>query len=143
MSPLRFLHCTAKGLLLTRGGAFFDTIMNMLEQLTQLVKDVDGAWAAAIGGMDGLLVEGHSNQALSLDLLVAEHAGLMRATTDAYGMIGGGQPRELYIRGEDLSVFVQPINTSFFVLLALDGRANLGQARNYCRATARQLEGDF
>ncbi|ADY25975.1 Roadblock/LC7 family protein [Deinococcus proteolyticus MRP] len=115
----------------------------MLNELTQLVADVDGAWAAAIGGLDGLLVEGHSVTEVSLDLLVAEHAGLMRAVSDAYGMVGGGQPRELYIRGETLSVFVQPINAEFFVLLALDGRANLGQARLYARAAAGQLAGEL
>lgn len=115
----------------------------MLEQLTQLVRDVDGAWAAAIGGLDGLLVEGHSVSDVSLDLLVAEHAGLMRAASDAYSMVGGGRTAELYIRGESLSVFVQAINAEFFVLLALDGRANLGQARLYARAAARALEGDL
>ncbi len=116
----------------------------MLQQLTDLVRDVDGAWAAAIGGLDGLLVEGHSVTDVSLDLLVAEHAGLMRAASDAYGMVGGGEAREMYIRGESLSVFVQPITHDFFVLLALeDGRANLGQARLYARAAARALEGDF
>ncbi|RTR26658.1 roadblock/LC7 domain-containing protein [Deinococcus radiophilus] len=116
----------------------------MLQQLTQLVKDVDGAWAAAIGGMDGLLVEGHSAAAVSLDLLIAEHAGLMRGAGDAYGMIGGGRPRELYIRGEQFSVFLFPVNEQFFVLLALDGgSANLGQARVYTRAAARALEGEL
>lgn len=116
----------------------------MLEQLTQLVRDVDGAWAAAIGGLDGLLVEGHSVTEVSLDLLVAEHAGLMRAASDAYGMVGGGNAAELYIRGDGgLSVFVRAINAEFFVLLAMDGRANLGQARLYARAAARALEGDL
>lgn len=115
----------------------------MLKKLAQLVADVDGAWAAAIGGLDGLLVEGHSVTDAGLDLLVAEHAGLMRAVSDAYSMVGGGAARELYIRGESLSVFVQPINADFFVLLAMDGRANLGQARLYTRAAAGQLAGEL
>ncbi|WP_261663702.1 roadblock/LC7 domain-containing protein [Deinococcus sp. Marseille-Q6407] len=115
----------------------------MLNELTQLVRDVDGAWAAAIGGLDGLLVEGHSAAEVSLDLLVAEHAGLLRAASDAYAMVGGGAARELYIRGEQLSVFLQPVNAEFFVLLALDSRANLGQARLYARATAQQLAGEL
>ena len=115
----------------------------MLSQLTKLVGDVDGALAAAIGGMDGLLVEGHSALDTNLDMLVAEHAGLLRAAGDAYDMVGGGKTRELYLRGENLSVFVCPINPRFFVLLALDGRSNLGQARLYTRAAARALEGEL
>ncbi|SMB92292.1 roadblock/LC7 domain-containing protein [Deinococcus hopiensis] len=113
----------------------------MLPHLTQLVTDVDGAWAAAIGGLDGLLVEGHATTSTDLNLLVAEHAGLMRAATGAYGdTLGGGAVRELYLRGERLSVYVHPITRDFFLLLALDGRSNLGQARLYGRDAARKLE---
>ncbi|WP_216317863.1 roadblock/LC7 domain-containing protein [Deinococcus aestuarii] len=113
----------------------------MLTHLTQLVTDVDGAWAAAIGGLDGLLVEGHAAADTDLGLLVAEHAGLLRAANASYGeTLGDGNPRELYLRGERVSVFLHPITADFFLLLALDGRSNLGQARLYGRAAARQLE---
>ncbi|MFC5849075.1 roadblock/LC7 domain-containing protein [Deinococcus petrolearius] len=113
----------------------------MLAELTQLVTDVNGAWAAAIGGLDGLLVEGHAHADTDLSLLVAEHAGMLRAVSSAYTQtLGGGVARELYVRGETLSVFVQPIGSDFFLLLALDGRSNLGQARLYGRDAARRLE---
>ncbi|MDB5046379.1 MAG: hypothetical protein JWQ08_2429 [Deinococcus sp.] len=113
----------------------------MLNHLSQLVADVDGAWAAAIGGLDGLLVEGHTATTADLNLLVAEHAGLLRTASAAYSQtLNGGQTRELYLRGERLSVYLHPINADFFLLLALDGRSNLGQARLYGRDTARKLE---
>lgn len=114
----------------------------MLADLTKLVNDVDGAWAAAIGGLDGLLVEGYTPTNTDLHLLVAEHAGLLRAANAVYTQtVNGGQTREFYVRGEQLSVFLQPINAEFFVLLALDGRSNLGQARLYTREAARNLGG--
>ena len=116
---------------------------NMLSELTQLVTDVSGSWAAAIGGLDGLLVEGYSATNTDLNLLVAEHAGLFRATSAAYDTLGGGQAREIYLQGETLSVYLTPINAEFFLLLALDGRSNLGQARLYSRHAARQLEGQL
>lgn len=113
----------------------------MLEHLTQLLADVDGAWATAIGGVDGLLVEGHTQTGEDLNLLVAEHAGLLRAAQHAYThTLTGGDMRELYLRGERLSVYLQPINPNFFILIALDARSNLGQARLYGRAAARKLE---
>lgn len=112
----------------------------MLSDLTQLVSDVDGAWAAAIGGLDGLLVEGYTPTSTDLNLLVAEHAGLLRSTTAVYTQtLNGGQTREFYVRGENLGVYLQPISDEFFLLLALDGRSNLGQARLYVRTAARQL----
>ncbi|MBZ9712853.1 MULTISPECIES: roadblock/LC7 domain-containing protein [Deinococcus] len=113
----------------------------MLDHLSQLVKDVDGAWAAAIAGLDGLLIEGHSTTDTDLSLLVAEHAGLFRVARSAYDMtLGGGQTRELYVRGERLAVYLHPVKTDYFLLLAIDGRSNLGQARLYGRDAARKLE---
>ncbi|WP_291426676.1 roadblock/LC7 domain-containing protein [Deinococcus sp.] len=112
----------------------------MLADLTQLVSEVDGAWAAAIGGLDGLLVEGYTPTTTDLNLLVAEHAGMLRSANGVYTQtLGGGLTRELYIRGENLSVFLRPINADFFLLLALDGRSNLGQSRLYSREAARRL----
>lgn len=113
----------------------------MLSDLTRLVTDVSGAWGAAIGGLDGLLVEEYAPTGTDMSLLVAEHAGLLRAVNVAYGgTLGGGEARELYLRGESLSVYLTPIGAEFFVLVALDGRSNLGQARLYARAAARALE---
>lgn len=113
----------------------------MLAQLTQLVNDVDGAWAAAIGGLDGLLIEGHTTTSTDLNILVAEHAGLFRSANTIYQQtLNGGPTRELYLRGERLSVYLHPIKTEFFLLLAVDARSNLGQARLYGRDTARKLE---
>lgn len=112
----------------------------MLSDLTKLVNDVDGAWAAAIGGLDGLLVEGYTPTSTDLNLLVAEHAGLLRSATAVYTQtIAGGETRELYVRGDQISVYLRPINEQFFLLVALDGRSNLGQARLYAREAARNL----
>ena len=75
-----------------------------------------------------------------LGMLVAEHAGLLRAATTSYTQtLGGGQTRELYVRSERLSVYLHPIKTEYYLLLALDARSNLGQARLYGRDAARRL----
>ncbi len=114
----------------------------MLEQLRQLVDDVDGAWAAALGGLDGLLVDGHSNVDVDLSLLVAEHAGMLRAATQAYDTLSGGQAQEWFMRGAALSTYMMPMpGNEFFLLLLLDGQGNLGQARMFGYQTMQQLEG--
>jgi uncharacterized protein len=116
----------------------------MLPTLKQLVGDVDGAWAAAICGLDGLLVESYSATDIDMSLLAAEHAGMFRTATQAYSdTLSGGQPREFYIRAERLSVFLHPIGQEFFLLLALAGRSNLGQARLYGRDAALKLEAEL
>jgi uncharacterized protein len=112
----------------------------MLAALKQLVTDVDGAWAAALGGLDGLLVDGHSEADVDLTLLVAEHAGLMRAAKQSYEQtLSGGTPSEWFLRGETLSAYLLPIR-DFFLLIVLDGHGNLGQARIYGQQTLKQLE---
>lgn len=112
----------------------------MLDALKQLVMDVDGAWAAALGGMDGLLVDGHTEADVDLTLLVAEHAGLLRAAKQSYELtLSGGTPGEWFVRGETLSAYLLPLQ-DFFLLLILDGHGNLGQARIYGQQTLKQLE---
>ncbi|WP_027482680.1 roadblock/LC7 domain-containing protein [Deinococcus pimensis] len=116
----------------------------MLDQhLSQLVHDVDGAWGAAIGGYDGLLIESHGSGSVDLGLLVAEHAGLMRAAHGAYeNTLGGGNVREFFLRGDALSAFSLPIGPDLFLMVVLGGgaEANLGQARLYGLETARKLK---
>ena len=114
----------------------------MLDQhLSQLVADVDGASGAAIGDFDGLLVEGHGGGTVDLGLLVAEHAGLLRAAFSAYeGTLAGGPVREFYLRGEQLSAYSLPVSDDLFLMILLDGRANLGQARLYGMDTAKKLK---
>lgn len=113
----------------------------MLEHLTSLVTDVDGALGAAIGGFDGLLVEGHALGALDLSLLVAEHAGLIRNAAHAYqDTLAVGQVREFYVRGDRLGVYAMPIGEEFFLMLVLDHPANLGQARLYGLQAAAALK---
>lgn len=113
----------------------------MLDQLTQLVTDVDGSLGAAIGGFDGLLVEGHTGQALDLSLLVAEHAGLIRSATHAYhDTLSVGSVREFYVRGDQLGVYALPIGEEFFLMLVMDKQGSLGQARLYGMQAARALK---
>lgn len=116
----------------------------MLDQyLSQLVRDVDGAWGAAIGGYDGLLIESHGSGSVDLSLLVAEHAGLMRAAHGAYeNTLGGGSVREFYLRGDTLSAFSLPVGPDLFLMVVLEGADsdNLGQARLYGLQSARKLQ---
>lgn len=105
------------------------------------MADVDGASGAAIGGFDGLLVEEYGAGNSDLSLLVAEHAGLLRAAFSAYeNTLSGGQLREFYLRGDHLSAFSLPVSSELFLMIVMDGQKNnLGQARLYGLETAKKL----
>ena len=99
--------------------------------LSNLVLSVDGAIGAAIGGMDGLLVEQFSNEAkLDLSSIVAEHSNLLRNADIAYeGSLDAGKVSEVLIISQKLIGYTVQITGDFFLTLTLEPSGNIGKAR--------------
>jgi uncharacterized protein len=99
--------------------------------LSNLVLNVDGAVGAAIGGMDGLLVEQFSNDAkLDLSSVVAEHSNLLRNATIAYSSsLDAGAVSEILIVSQKLLGYTKQITPDFFLTLTLEPSGNIGKAR--------------
>jgi uncharacterized protein len=111
--------------------------------LTQLVANTDGALGAALGGMDGLLIEQFSTEGkLALGNVVAEHSNLLRSAKTAYAVsLAAGEVEELFVASEKLIGFTRRINSDFFVTLMLEPNGNIGKARLLLDQAARQLKG--
>jgi uncharacterized protein len=99
--------------------------------LSNLVSNVDGAIGAAIGGMDGLLVEQFSSEAkLDLSIIVAEHSNLLRNASIAYeGSLDAGNVSEVLIISQKLVGYTVQITSDFFLTLTLEPTGNIGKAR--------------
>ncbi len=99
--------------------------------LSNLVSNVDGANGAAIGGMDGLLVEQFCSEAkLDLSNIVAEHANLLRNASVAYSSsLEAGEVSEVLIISQKLIGYTKQITKDFFLTLALEPNGNIGKAR--------------
>jgi uncharacterized protein len=99
--------------------------------LSNLVSNVDGAIAAAIGGMDGLLVEQFSSEAkLDLSSIVAEHSNLLRNASIAYaGSLDAGEVKEVLIISQKLIGYTIQVTPDFFLTLTLEPNGNIGKAR--------------
>ena len=105
--------------------------MELDKVLSNLVSNVDGAIGAAIGGMDGLLVEQFSNDAkLDLSSVVAEHSNLLRNASIAYSSsLDAGEVSEILIVSQKLLGYTKQITHDFFLTLTLEPNGNIGKAR--------------
>jgi uncharacterized protein len=111
--------------------------------LAQLVVNTDGALGAALGGMDGLLIEQFAKEGkLALGNVVAEHSNLLRSAKTAYATsLLAGEVDELFVSSEKMIGFTKRINAEFFVTLMLEPNGNIGKARLLLEQAVRQLKG--
>ncbi|WP_448568401.1 roadblock/LC7 domain-containing protein [Thermus sp.] len=98
--------------------------------LQELLDRVEGAHAAAIGTLEGLLVEGVKRRRLDLEAAIAEHAALLRQARAAYASaLGTPRIHELLVGGNPVVGYARMLGEDLFLLLLLSPGANLGQAR--------------
>lgn len=116
----------------------------MEEILAQLVDGVDGCLAAAVAGMDGLVIEqapreSHELAGVAADLTNA--LGGLAVTLDEH--LGGGSLRELVATAERRVVYARMLDDKLFALLVLNRHGNVGKARLLSGEAARKILGAF
>lgn len=108
--------------------------------LANLVDRVDGATAAAVGSMDGLLIEQSVTQGQDLSPLVAELTNLLSGGTRVLGShVAGGALAELILAGEKLVTYARLLDSGLFCVILLEASGNLGKARLYTRQSERPI----
>ncbi len=112
--------------------------------LQKMVDHLDGARAAAIMGLDGIVVESASRQELlELELRAAEYSTLLHNSMRTASDTGLGDLQEMVIVTDQETLLIRLLNPSYFILLALDPATNLGRARFELRKAQLMLEPDF
>jgi predicted regulator of Ras-like GTPase activity (Roadblock/LC7/MglB family) len=108
--------------------------------LANLVDRVDGATAAAVGSMDGLLIEQSVTQGQDLAPLVAELTNLLSGGKRALGShVAGGPLSELILTAEQLVTYTRLLDSTLFCVIIIEAGGNLGKARLYARQAARSI----
>lgn len=112
--------------------------MTELEEImASLAEHVDGAVAAAVGGMDGLLVEQTGSGRPDLSGFIAELANVLAAggTAMSERLDGNGLEELVLVSGSHLA-YVRVLNRHLWCLLLLRPDGNLGKARLLSRQAA-------
>ncbi len=116
--------------------------MELDTALSQMVGNIDGALGAALGGMDGLLVEQFAgNNKINLATVIAEHANILKNARIAYsGSLAAGNIKEVLVTAENMLGYTRQINNEFFLTVVLDPKGNIGKARILSERAARQIQ---
>ena len=109
------------------------------EILALLVENVDGALAAAVAGMDGLIVEQYPPASPELDLVAAELTSLLHLGRTALSPLLGGALEELHLRCAGKTAYVRFLPEELYCLLILEREGNLGKARLQANLAAASL----
>jgi len=112
--------------------------------LQQMVGRIDGAEAAIIMGLDGIIVERAGRGARGdLDLIAAEYTTLLRNSMRTSSDTGLGDLQELIVVTDQIALMIKLLNPDYFVLIALGPGSNLGRARFELRKAQLMLEHEF
>ena len=107
------------------------------------MNDVDAALVAAVGGMDGLLIEQYPDQDVSMDLsmTVAEQTNLVATSRLVSRTLSGGGVEELVLFTQNYISYTRLLEGDLFFLIIMAPSGNVGKARLYSeRAAERVLE---
>lgn len=115
--------------------------MSFREHLEEVCRNVDGAVACSLMGMDGIEVETHLQDGGELDVrsLLVEYSGVLRSAREAVETHGAGGLSEIAITTDRLQAVVRIVSPEYFMVVALAPEGNLGKARFLLRVTAPKL----
>jgi predicted regulator of Ras-like GTPase activity (Roadblock/LC7/MglB family) len=112
------------------------------EILARMVHQVDGCLAAAVAGMDGLVIEQQPHEGSELAGVVAEIVNALASLrTSVSEELEGGALREVIATSDRRTAYARVLGPDLFCLLVLNRTGNLGKARLYSEEAARKITG--
>ena len=111
------------------------------ETLATLLGSIQGARAALLLGMDGMIVAGEGDAAdLSWELVVASYADLLRRIGAANREAGIDDPAELIVAASNATLVLRAVTPEYALLVALGPGGSLGRARFELRKAASRVQ---
>jgi predicted regulator of Ras-like GTPase activity (Roadblock/LC7/MglB family) len=119
--------------------------MSFREHLEQVCRNVDGAVACSLMGVDGIEVDTHVEGGGEIDVksLLVEYSGVFRSAREAAEAHEAGGIAEVSIATEKLLAVARLVSPEYFMVIALTPEGNLGKARYLLRVTAPKLQSEL
>jgi predicted regulator of Ras-like GTPase activity (Roadblock/LC7/MglB family) len=118
--------------------------MSFREHLEQVCRDVDGAIACSLMGVDGIEVDTHlagagQDEVVDLKSLLVEYSAVFRSAREAAAAHEAGGVAEVAISTDKVTAVARQVSPEYFMVVALRPEGNLGKARFLLRITAPRL----
>ena len=107
--------------------------------LTHLIENVDGAQAAVIGDMDGLLIEQYPQVSTDLSPVTAQWTNVMGNLKMVADGLGGGNVKEIMLTADKLICYARLLSDDLFCFIIMNPSGNIGKARLYSDKMAERL----
>jgi predicted regulator of Ras-like GTPase activity (Roadblock/LC7/MglB family) len=119
--------------------------MSFRQHLEEVCRNVDGAVACSLMGVDGIEVDTHVQEGGGVDLksLLVEYSGVLRSAREAAQAHEAGGVAEMAISTEKLLAVARIVSPEYFMVVALTPDGNIGKARYLLRVTAPKLEAEL
>ncbi len=119
--------------------------MSFREHLEEVCRNVDGAVACSLMGVDGIEVDTHLQDGGELDVksLLVEYSGVLRSAREAAEAHAAGGVGEISISTDKLMAVARIVSPEYFMVVALTPDGNVGKARYLLRVTAPKLRAEL
>lgn len=120
--------------------------VSFAESLEKIVDKIEGSAAAAILGVDGIMIERcvrDLDPSLDIELVAIEFSNLLRRAIVTASDTELGDLTEMVVATDLLTFLLRPITSEYFLLLALNPGGNVGRARFELRKTQLDLKEEF
>jgi predicted regulator of Ras-like GTPase activity (Roadblock/LC7/MglB family) len=121
--------------------------MSDFQEPLRAIAELPGTVAVTLMGFDGLPVDTIETGALpspedggiDLSSLLVEYSNVLAQVQRTGEIFASGPIEELSIRSENLMTLIRPVNSEYFLALALRPEANAGRGRYLLRVNAPKL----
>lgn len=116
------------------------------DSLQKMVDRLAGGVAGILMGFDGISVDAYTKpgeEAIDIQTVGMELAHVVAQMKKAAEQLDGGPLREITLRADRLTVFVQVVNDEYFVACAVKPEASFGKARYLMRLLAPQIQAEL